>query len=297
MGALEGCGLMGGMTIRKKFRLRLPSRTLVLGERTLVMGVLNVTPDSFSDGGRYFDADAAAERAIAMQREGADLIDVGGESTRPGSDGVSPEEELRRVMPVLERLRGKLKIPISIDTQKAAVAEAAVRAGAELINDVSALRTDPALAEVARRHRLPLILMHMRGLPRTMQKLPFARNVMADVSKGLREAVARARKAGVAKSQVVLDPGIGFGKRYEQNCELLARLPELARLGFPLLVGASRKTFIGKLLGDVPEDQRMWGTAASVTASILGGAHIVRVHDVVEMVQVARIADAVLGKM
>ena len=288
---------MGGMTIRKKFRLRLPSRTLVLGERTLVMGVLNVTPDSFSDGGRYFDADAAAERAIAMQREGADLIDVGGESTRPGSDGVSPEEELRRVMPVLERLRGKLKIPISIDTQKAAVAEAAVRAGAELINDVSALRTDPALAEVARRHRLPLILMHMRGLPRTMQKLPFARNVMADVSKGLREAVARARKAGVAKSQVVLDPGIGFGKRYEQNCELLARLPELARLGFPLLVGASRKTFIGKLLGDVPEDQRMWGTAASVTASILGGAHIVRVHDVVEMVQVARIADAVLGKM
>ena len=285
---------MGGMTIRQEFRLRLPSRAFVLGERTLVMGVLNVTPDSFSDGGRYFDPDAAAERALAMQREGADLIDVGGESTRPGSDGVSLEEELRRVMPVLERLRGKLKIPISIDTQKAAVAEAAVGAGAELINDVSALRTDPAVAEVARRHRLPLILMQMRGMPRTMQNLPFARNVMADVSKGLREAVARARKARVAKSQIVLDPGIGFGKNYEQNCELLARLPELARLGFPLLVGTSRKTFIGKLLGDVPEDKRMWGTAASVTASILGGAHIVRVHDVAEMVQVARIADVIL---
>ena len=286
---------MGVMTNRRKFRLRLASRTLVLGERTLVMGVLNVTPDSFSDGGLYFDADAAAERALAMEREGADVIDIGGESTRPGSEGVSLEEELRRVLPVIVRLRRKLKIPISIDTRKAAVAEAAVRAGAELINDVSALRSDPAVAEVARRHRLPLVLMHMRGRPRTMQKLPFARDVVADVTKGLREAVGRARRAGVAKSQIVLDPGIGFGKSYEQNCELLARLPKLERLGFPLLVGTSRKTFIGKLLGDVAEDGRMWGTAAAVTASILGGAHIVRVHDVAEMVQVARIADVILN--
>jgi dihydropteroate synthase len=282
------------MTLRRKFRLRLPSRTLVLGERTLVMGVLNVTPDSFSDGGRYFDPDAAAERALAMEREGADLIDIGGESTRPGSEGISADEELRRVLPVLERLRGKLKIPISIDTQKAAVADAAVHAGAEIINDVSALRSDPAIAGVARRHHLPLVLMHMRGRPRTMQKLPFARNVVADVRKGLREAVARARQAGVGRSHLILDPGIGFGKSYEQNCELLARLPELAKLGCPLLVGTSRKTFIGKLLGGVPEEKRIWGTAASVTASILGGAHIVRVHDVAEMVQVARMADAIL---
>ena len=282
------------MTLRRKFRLRLPSRTLVMGERTLVMGVLNVTPDSFSDGGRYLDPDLAAERAIAMEREGADLIDIGGESTRPGSEGISVEEEIRRVLPVLERLRGRLKIPISIDTQKAAVAEAAVRAGAELINDVSALRSDPSIADVARRRRLPLVLMHMRGRPRTMQKTSFARNVIADVLKGLREAATRARKAGVSKTQLVLDPGIGFGKSYEQNCELLARLPELARLGCPLLVGASRKSFIGKLLGDVPEDRRIWGTAAAVTASILGGAHIVRVHDVAEMLQVARIADAIL---
>jgi dihydropteroate synthase len=282
------------MAVRRKSRLLLPSRTLALGERTLLMGVLNVTPDSFSDGGQYFDPDAAAKRAVAMEREGADLIDIGGESTRPGSEGISQAEELRRVMPVLERLRGKLKIAISIDTQKAAVAEAALAAGAELINDVSALRTDPALADVARRHGVPLVLMHMRGKPRTMQRLPFARDVVCDVMKGLQEALVRARKAKVAKSRIILDPGIGFGKSYEQNCELLARLPELARLGCPLLVGTSRKTFIGKLLGGVAEDKRIWGTAASVTASILGGAHIVRVHDVAEMVQVARIADAVL---
>jgi len=285
------------MPTRRKFRLRLSSRALVLGERTLVMGVINVTPDSFSDGGRYLDADSATDRALAMEREGADLIDIGGESTRPGSQGVAMQEEIRRVLPVIVRLRRKLKIPISIDTQKSAVAEAAVGAGAEMINDVSALRTDPELASVARRHGLPLVLMHMRGRPRTMQKLPFARNVLADVTRGLRDALLRARKAGLPKSQLILDPGIGFGKSYQQNCELLARLPELARLGCPLLIGASRKSFIGKLLGDAPADRRMWGTAAAVTASILGGAHIVRVHDVAEMVQVARIADRILQEL
>jgi len=270
----------------------------VLGERTLVMGVLNVTPDSFADGGRYFDRKAAIAHAFAMERAGADILDIGGESTRPGSEDISAEEELRRILPVLEALREKLKIPISVDTQKAAVAEAVVRAGAELINDVSALRTDPALAEVARRHRLPIVLMHMRGTPRTMQQGPFARNVLLDVKKGLRAAAARARKAGIARSQIVLDPGIGFGKSFAQNFELLARLGELAALGYPLLVGTSRKRFIGATLRDaasreVPPGARVWGTAASVTAAILGGAHIVRVHDVVEMVQVARIADAI----
>lgn len=261
------------------------------------MGVINVTPDSFSDGGQYFDADSATDRALAMEREGADLIDIGGESTRPGSRGVSMQEEIRRVLPLIVRLRRKLKVPISIDTQKSAVAEAAVGAGAEIINDVSALRTDPELAGVARRHGVPLVLMHMRGRPRTMQKLPFARNVLADVTRGLRDALARARKAGLPKSQLILDPGIGFGKSYQQNCELLARLRELAQLGCPLLVGASRKSFIGKLLGDAPADRRKWGTAAAVTASILGGAHIVRVHDVAEMVQVARIADCILQEL
>jgi dihydropteroate synthase len=280
---------------RKKFRLRLPSRTLVLGERTLVMGVLNVTPDSFSDGGRYFSFDAAVERAIEIERTGADILDVGGESTRPGSEGISAGEELRRVVPVIERLRRSLKIPISVDTSKSEVAEAAVEAGAEILNDVTALRADPKLAEIARRRKLPLILMHMRGEPRMMQKKPFARNVLRDVTAGLRQAVAVARRAGVAKSQIVLDPGIGFGKSTAQNYELLARLPELAQLGFPLMVGTSRKGFIGKMLGGIPAADRGWGTAASVTASILGGAHIVRVHDVREMVQVARVADAVLN--
>ena len=280
---------------RRKFKLRLPSRTLVLGERTLVMGILNVTPDSFSDGGLFLDPDAAVARALALESAGADLIDLGGESTRPGSQGIPAEEELRRVLPVLDGLRGKLKIPISIDTAKSQVAEAAAIAGAEILNDVTGLRGDPRIADVARRRKLPLILMHMRGEPRTMQKAPFARDVVRDVAAGLRRAVAVARRAGVPESQIVLDPGIGFGKSWPQNFELLERLPELAKLGFPLLVGTSRKSFIGKVLGGAAKDERAWGTAATVAASILGGAHIVRVHDVAEMVQVARVADAVIN--
>jgi len=280
---------------RKKFKLRLPSRTLVLGERTLVMGILNVTPDSFSDGGLFLDPNAAIARALAMEKDGADLIDLGGESTRPGSQGIPAEEELRRVLPVLDGLRGKLKIPISIDTAKSQVAEAAAIAGAEILNDVTGLRADPRMADVARRRKLPLILMHMRGEPRTMQKQPFARDVVRDVTAGLRRAVAVARRAGVPKSQIVLDPGIGFGKSWPQNFELLERLPELAKLGFPLLLGTSRKSFIGKILGGAGKEERVWGTAATVAASILGGAHIVRVHDVAEMVQVARVADAVIN--
>ncbi len=262
------------------------------------MGVLNVTPDSFSDGGKFLDPRAAVERAYEMERAGADLLDIGGESTRPGSARVTVEEELRRILPVLEGLRGRLKIPISVDTRRSAVAEAAIAAGAEILNDVSALRSDPALAAIARRHRLPIILMHMRGEPRTMQQGPFARDVLRDVTSGLRAAVARARKAGLTKSQIVLDPGIGFGKRYSQNYELLARLPELARLGFPLLVGTSRKAFLGATLAHdgkpAPPEERVWGTASTVAAAILGGAHIVRVHDVAEMVQVARVTDQIL---
>src|SRR5271155_3258553 len=280
---------------RRQIRLRLPARTLALGERTLVMGVLNVTPDSFSDGGIFLDAEAAVEQAVAMERAGADIIDVGGESTRPGSLGVSAETELGRILPVIEKLRGKIRIPISVDTSKAEVAEAAAAAGAEIVNDVTALRNDPRIAEIVRRRKLALVLMHMRGKPRTMQKTPFARDVLRDVADGLRHAVAVARRAGIAKSQIVLDPGIGFGKSWEQNCELLARLPELARLGFPLLVGSSRKSFIGKALGGAPETTRLWGTAATVAASILGGAHIVRVHDVCEMARVARVSDAIVN--
>lgn len=284
------------MFLRKKYRLRLPSRTLVLGERTLVMGVLNVTPDSFSDGAIYFSTDAAVARALEIESAGADILDLGGESTRPGSQGISAEEELRRILPVLEKIRGRLKIPISVDTSKAEVAEAAAAAGAEIINDVTALRGDPRIADVARRRKLPIILMHMRGVPRTMQKNSFARDVLRDVTTGLKKAAAMARRAGVAKSQIILDPGTGFGKSYEQNFELIARLPELARLGYPLLIGTSRKSFIGRALGGVSEPERIWGTAATVAASILQGAHIVRVHDVAAMVQVVRVTDVILSR-
>jgi dihydropteroate synthase len=284
---------------RRKFRLRLPSRALMLGGRTLVMGVLNVTPDSFSDGGLFLDTEAAVARAIALEAAGADIVDVGGESTRPGSSGISLDAELRRVIPVIEGLRGKIAIPISVDTSKSEVAEAAAAAGAEIVNDVTALRNDREIADVARRRKLPLILMHMRGQPATMQKKPFARDALRDVTQGLRRAVAIARRAGVAKSQIILDPGIGFGKSYEQNCELLARLPELARLGFPILVGTSRKSFIGGALKSKSRtplgNQRIWGTAATVAASILQGAHIIRVHDVAEMAQVAQVSDAILS--
>jgi dihydropteroate synthase len=279
---------------RKKFKLCLPSGALMLGERTLVMGVLNVTPDSFFDGGLFLDADAAVARALEMERAGADMIDVGGESTRPGAKTVSASEEMRRILPVLEKLRGRLKIPISIDTSKAEVAEAAAYQGAEIINDVTALRADPRLAVIAAKRSLPLVLMHMRGDPRTMQKRPFARDVLRDVSTGLRRAVRIARRAGVPKTQVVLDPGIGFGKSAAQNYELLRKLPELARLGHALLVGTSRKSFLANVPGAAPDANRIWGTAATVAVSILGGAHIVRVHDVAEMAQVARVTDAVM---
>ena len=270
----------------------------MLGERTLVMGVLNVTPDSFSDGGKFFDAERAVEQAMEMERRGADLLDVGGESTRPGSAGISAQEELARVLPVLQALRGRLKIPVSIDTQKTEVAEAALDAGAQIINDISGLKSDPRIAKVAARRRVPLILMHMRGEPRTMQAGGFARDVMQDVMQGLRKSARVARKSGVSKSQIILDPGIGFGKSFAQNYELLQKLPQLAKLGFPLLVGTSRKGFLGATLAregkPAPPEERIWGTAATVTASILNGAHIARVHDVAEMVQVARVADCLL---
>ncbi|HTC41104.1 MAG TPA: dihydropteroate synthase [Candidatus Acidoferrales bacterium] len=286
------------MASRKLFKLKLPSRTLLLGERTIVMGVLNVTPDSFSDGRKFFTVKNAVKAALAMQDAGADILDIGAESTRPGSVEISVAEELSRLLSVLEALRGRLKIPISVDTRKAAVAEIAIGAGAEIVNDISGLKHDPRLAHVAARHKLPLVLMHMRGTPRTMQKQPFAKNVLRDVIGGLRQSLAIAQGARVRRPQIILDPGIGFGKSYAQNYELLAKLPELAKLGYPLLVGTSRKGFLGATLAKngrtAPVDQRIWGSAATVTASILFGAHIVRVHDVAEMAQVARVADAVL---
>jgi dihydropteroate synthase len=283
------------MTHRKIYKLKPRRGELVLGRKTLVMGVLNVTPDSFSDGGKFFSVRHAVEHALEMQRDGADIIDIGAESTRPGSKEISVAEELSRLLPILEALQGKLKIPISVDTQKAAVAEIAIGAGAQIINDVSGLRRDPQMADVVARHGAAIVLMHMRGTPQTMQEMPFAKKVMKDVLGGLKKSAALARGAGIAKNKIVIDPGIGFGKSFEQNYELLAKLTEFAKLGYPLLVGASRKGFLGKTFAQdgksAPVEERLWGTAATVTAAILGGAHMVRVHDVKEMAQVARVAD------
>jgi dihydropteroate synthase len=283
------------MIPRRTFQLKLQSGNLTLGKRTLVMGVLNVTPDSFSDGGAFFSAKNAVQQALALQHQGADIIDIGAASSRPGSAEISIGQELRRLLPVLEALRGKLKIPISVDTQKAAVVEISLGAGAEILNDISGLRRDPRIAEVAAKYKAPLILMHMRGTPLTMQKGPFARDVIKDVVSGLRKSIAIARKHGVERSQIVIDPGIGFGKSFDQNYELLAKLPLIAKLGYPLMVGTSRKGFLGATLArdgkPAASGERIWGTAASVTASILNGAHIVRVHDVAEMKQIALVTD------
>jgi dihydropteroate synthase len=287
------------MNHRKTFQLKLRSGVLELGRRTLIMGVLNVTPDSFSDGGKFFTVKRAVQHALAIEQDGADFIDVGAESTRPGAVEISAAEELRRLLPVLTALRGKLKIPISVDTQKSAVAELALGAGAEIVNDISGLRGDSEIARVAAKYGAPLILMHMRGTPRTMQKGPFARHIVRDVLSGLRTSIATAKKYGVQRSQMVIDPGIGFGKSYAQNYELLAKLPELAKLGYPLMVGTSRKGFLGATLEkdghSVLAQERIFPTAATVAASILNGAHIVRVHDVAEMKQVALTMDALLS--
>ena len=257
--------------------------------RVLIMGILNVTPDSFSDGGRFLSPDAAVERALAMEKEGADIIDVGGESARPGADPVPVEEELRRVLPVLERLRGKLRIPISIDTTKAEVAEAALRAGASIVNDISALRFDPAMAPLVAKFGAGLVLMHMLGTPKTMQQAPHYEDVVTEVRDFLAERAQYAQSQGIPREAIAVDPGIGFGKTVEHNLELLRRLPELVELGFPVLVGPSRKSFIGAILG-LGVEERLEGTLAACAVAVVRGADILRVHDVKEVRRAADLA-------
>jgi len=261
------------------------------------MGVLNVTPDSFSDGGKFFSADHAVAHAEQMIAEGADVIDIGGESTRPGSDFVSEDEELRRVIPVIEKLAAISPIPISIDTTKPIVARAACEAGAEIINDISGLRFDPALAAVAKSTQAGLLLMHSRGTPKDMQQIPFAEDVFADVSEGLRHSISIAEQFGVARESIAIDPGIGFGKSVEQNLEIIRRLRDLSHefADLPIVIGTSRKSFLGKLLNGAPADERLYGTIATVVASVLNGAHIVRVHDVKAAKEAVRIADVIVG--
>lgn len=279
---------------RPPFSIELPDgHVLALGARTLVMGILNVTPDSFSDGGLRLDPDRAAADAIQMVADGADLIDIGGESTRPGAPSVAADEEWRRVEPVLARLKGRIDVPLSIDTYKADVAARALAAGATLVNDVSGLRFDPPLGAVVAKANAALVLMHHRGRSDTMYAMADYGDVVREIVAELRAQGDIAVAAGVPASRLIYDPGLGFAKKAQHTFEALARFEAFAQLGRPILSGPSRKSFLKAALGDVPPPARVWGTAAAVTASVLLGAHIVRVHDVAQMAQVVRVADAI----
>jgi len=258
------------------------------------MGILNVTPDSFSDGGRYLDPDMAFRRGVQIVAEGADVLDVGGESTRPGSRGVSLQEELRRTIPVIRRLTKEVRVPISIDTAKAEVALRAIDAGASMVNDVTALRGDPAMASVVARHKAAVILMHMRGEPRTMQRRPRYHDVVADVASFLAAAAVRAQEAGVDPGRILVDPGLGFGKTVSHNLTLTRCLDRFVALGFPVMIGPSRKSFIGKTL-NVEVDDRLAGTLACVAMAWWHGVHLVRVHDVKASIQCLQMLEAIRG--
>ncbi len=262
-------------------------------QRPYVMGVLNVTPDSFSDGGMFDELPKAVEQALEMIKGGADIIDIGGESTRPGAKPISIEEEVRRVIPVVEELREFTDAPISVDTTKALVAEEALNAGASIINDISA-GADPKMFPVLAQHGCPVILMHMQGTPDTMQQEPHYDYVVDEVYEFLAQRIEKAQAAGIARERISIDPGIGFGKTVAHNLELLRRLGEFRSLGCPILIGTSRKSFIGKVLGQNEPKHRVWGTAATTALALAQGAHIFRVHDVVMMTQVIRMAQAVL---
>jgi dihydropteroate synthase len=271
------------------------SRTLDLTHRTLIMGIVNVTPDSFSDGGRFATVDLAVQHGLQLFDEGADILDIGGESTRPGAAEVTLEEELERVIPVVELLAAQTSVPISVDTFKAEVARRAMAAGAVIINDITALSGDPEMPVVAAASGAGVVLMHMQGTPRTMQANPQYGDVVAEIRAYLAERMGAAQSAGIAADRIILDPGIGFGKTIDHNLEIFRRLGEFLELGRPILIGPSRKGFIGRLLGGAPPQERVEGTAAAVTAAIQGGARVVRVHDVGTMVRVARVADALAG--
>jgi len=262
-------------------------------KRTYVMGILNITPDSFSDGGIYFDKKTAVDHALRMQEEGADMIDIGGESTRPGAAKVSVKEEIRRVVPVIEALAGRVKVPVSIDTCKSEVAIAALSAGASIVNDISGLRFDKKMAETVSRHKVPVVIMHIKGTPENMQKGPDYEALIPEIVDYLRGGIELAREAGIDDNRIIIDPGIGFGKKVEHNLEIIKRLNEFTGLGKPILLGPSRKAFIGRISGGLPAAERLEGTAAAVAVGIFNGANIIRVHDVKEMVRVARVADAI----
>ena len=279
---------------RGSFTVQTPRRDITVGDRTLVMGIVNMTPDSFSDGGVFQDVDGAVDHVLRMVADGADIIDIGGESTRPDSDPVATDEELRRVIPLIEALQGRVDVPLSIDTTKAEVARQAVESGAEMINDISSLRNDSEMTGVAVRYNVPVVLMHMRGTPKTMQKgdLSYG-SVTGEIVRFLGERIAAAEAAGIDRERIIVDPGIGFGKGADDNNAIIGHLRELKSLGRPILIGTSRKSFIGAVTGKGVSD-RIDGTAATVTAAIMNGAGIVRVHDVAFMKGVSQVTDAIV---
>jgi dihydropteroate synthase len=262
-------------------------------KKTYIMGILNVTPDSFFDGGKYINFKKAVERGLQIAEEGADLIDIGGESTRPGAEPVSVDEELKRVIPVIESLSKKINIPISIDTYKAKVAEEAINAGATIINDISGLRFDPQMPYIAAKYDTPVVIMHIKGTPKNMHVNPVYDALIPEITEYLRNSIVIAKNAGVKENNIIIDPGIGFGKKPEHNLLIIKNLKEFANLGKPILIGVSRKSFIGKILDDAPAEQRLEGTMAAVAVSVINGANIVRVHDVKETVKVVKVVDAI----
>jgi dihydropteroate synthase len=272
-------------------RLTWSGYDLDLSAKTHIMGILNITPDS--DGGLHFDRQTAIDSGLRMADDGADIIDIGGESTRPGSEPVPLDEELKRTTPVIEELVKKVAIPISIDTYKAEVARKALEAGASIVNDISGLRFDPEMPKVVAKHRVPVVIMHIKGRPREMQKNPLYEALIPEIMDYFRISIRLARKFGIPENMMILDPGIGFGKTFDHNLELLNNLEQFTLLEKPLLVGPSRKAFLGKILGDAPASERLEGTAAALVVSIMKGANIIRVHDVKEMAKVAKVVDAI----
>jgi len=281
--------------VRKEYILQVNGKNHFLGLKTWIMGVINVTPDSFSDGGLYFDKEKAIERGMALEAEGADIIDVGGESTKPGSDPIPEEEELRRVIPVITTLRKRVNSLISVDTMKSDVAQAALEVGADIINDISSFRFDSRMPSLAAQKEAPVILMHMKGVPKTMQDNPFYEDLLLEVKTFFREKIDQAQKSGIKKEKIIIDPGIGFGKRLKDNLTLINRLQIFEGFGCPILVGVSRKSFIGKIL-NLPASERLEGTIASAILSIVNGAHILRVHDVAAVKKAVIVAEAIINE-
>ena len=262
-------------------------------QKTYIMGILNVTPDSFSDGGQFFNKDRAVEQAFRMIEDGADIIDVGGESTRPGAAEVSVKEEIKRVVPIIKAITKQASVPVSIDTYKASVADAAVSAGASMINDISGLRFDPEMPDLAAKSKVPVVIMHIQGTPKNMQRHPYYKALIPEIMDYLREGISIARRSGISDEKIIIDPGIGFGKTVAHNLEIINRLNEFSGFEKPILLGHSRKSFIGSILDDAPVTDRLEGTAAAAAIGIFNGANIIRVHDIKEMARVARIADEI----